>query len=658
MTIKFVSDIGKTYDSSPAKQPFQLDSHPEFTFNTPVGLCCDNYKRVWIADTGNNRLVIMDAQLQRVMKVYGEPGAGNQQFNMPFRLVHHPSKPLIYVSDMANRRIHILSYSRNLVIQQVSLFGDSGPEQHRLVGPNGLTFVGDTLCIADEFYVNSEGGGRIVLFSEQGKYLSSIENISGASDPGLLWPQGLSADNQGNLYIANTGFYNVVRCDLQGNGVAFPATGTVEIDGLDLSRDVSVIDDLIYIPGGTANKIDRYLLDGQPLDPLGEFFAPIQVTKHPSRKKQLLVVEPILATVNAVEPLLNTAIVKRSAGNARNNQGQFHFITSATATSISEQKATPTRQANNPLGLMMDFWLRWLEFGVNLWQPNSNHQTDAWILDSANRQIKKSPLQVTGKESQVKSESYFPLIPGALGIEAFHPAKPLPEQMAPGTAVFFVTNYLSGFVSLLQYNPFLDDLVHFTFFGGYGSEPWQLKRPQGLAIHSPSGNIYIADSGNNRISHWRINRFGIVGLVGTFGEEGQGNGQFKTPSDITVDKEGKLYVTDQFNNRIQVFDKDGNYLSQFGQGGYGTDSSNFLLPTSIQSSNGHLVVNDLVNRAIKVFKQDGSFVTSYSGMGAIPESGQLWMPYLLHANDKQILVPDCALNRVNIYQYATPKEGS
>ncbi len=679
MNIQYQHSIGLNYTESVPTLPFKLSDHPHFTFNSPVGLCSDRYNRIWVADTGNNRIVIVDQSLSRVLQVFGTPGGEAGQFNMPFRLLHHPEKSWIYVSDLANRRIQILQYSRNLTIKTIALFGNSGPANNQLQGPNGLAFCEGKLCVADEFYVNEEGGGRVAIFSEDGTFLSDIQTIEGATDPGLLWPQGLSSDSEGLLYIANTGFYNIVRCDLNGKGVPFPATGTPEIDDLDLSRDASVIGDTIYIPGGYANQICRYTTEGERLAPLGQFFAPIQVIPHPKNKQQLIVSEPILATINlfpkdGIAPL---GVSEKIAGPPRNNPGQFYFVTSAITETIRAQKTkneatespsnanhlgefnpfNPLDWMNTSLKLWTNSWGQWMDLLFNGWFPQGpkpkNLREDAWLLDGANRQIKRSTL--TTSDASATAESLFPLMPGALGIDAFHPKVKIPGQVAPGTALFLVTNYLSGFVSVLQYNPYLDDLVHFTYFGGYGSEPWQLKKPQGIAVNDHTGDIYIADSGNHRIAHWRISKAGIIGFINTYGSQGDGDGEFSNPSDVAVDSSGQLYVADQMNNRIQVLDEAGQYRYQFGQQGYGENNDRFLLPTSIQASEQHLFVNDLVNRSLKMFTQSGEFITSFSGLGAHPGTGQLWMPYLLHAHNGHLIVPDCATNQVHLYRYTDDK---
>lgn len=681
MDVQYLHSIGSNVNPACPQTPFKLTSQPSFTFNSPVGVCCDQFNRVWVADTGNNRIVVLNTDMTKVVKVYGQPGVEPGQFNMPFRLLHHPEKPWVYVSDLANRRVQILTYNRNLTISPVTAFGNTGDEHQQLQGPNGLTFCDGKLCIADEFFVNADGGGRVAIFTEHGEFINDIQSIDGATDPGLLWPQGISSDDRGNLYIANTGFYNVVRCDLSGKGVPFSATGTPEIDDLEISRDVSVINDILYVPGGSANHINRYSMSGEALLPLGEFFAPIQVTQHPKSNEHFIVTEPILATVGRYLVVDNApvAIPEQVSGPTRSNPGQFYFVTSAITETIRQPAEKKTisplpRQSYTPLPVYNPFNpVKWAFDSVNAWSQNwqqmaenwenlsnsmlrgflpyppraKNTHEDVWLLDSANRQIKRA--EISAPDNNAKPESLFPLIPGALGIDAFHSPVTISGQLAPNTALFLVSNYLSGFVSVLQYNPYLDDLVHFSFFGGYGTEPWQLNRPQGIVVNDASGDIYIADSGNHRISHWRISKNGIIGFINTYGEQGKGDGQFSGPSDVSLDPSGNLYITDQMNNRIQVFNSEGEYLYQFGQQGYGTDNDNFLLPTSIQATDKYLIINDLVNRSLKFFTHQGQYLDSFSGLGAAPNTGQLWMPYLLHANNNKLIVPDCATNQVHLY---------
>ncbi|MDE1873440.1 MAG: SBBP repeat-containing protein, partial [Thaumarchaeota archaeon] len=73
-----------------------------------------------------------------------------------------------------------------------------------------------------------------------------------------------------------------------------------------------------------------------------------------------------------------------------------------------------------------------------------------------------------------------------------------------------------------------------------------------------SGNIYVADSGNDRIV-----KFDPSGnYLMQFGISGNDDGQFMDPRGVAVDKSGNLYVADTTNNRIEKLDSSGKFISQ------------------------------------------------------------------------------------------------
>ncbi|ABC27189.1 uncharacterized conserved protein [Hahella chejuensis KCTC 2396] len=657
MLLSYRSSLGHTETAATVATPFVLATHPEFTFNSPVGLAVDRHRRIWIADTGNNRLVIMNSYLSEVLAVFGGPGKEPGRFNMPFRLCPHPTKALMYVSDLANRRIQVIAYRKDLQLEVVNVFfGDK--QKDPLVGPNGLTFVDGYLCVADEFYANSEGDSRIAIFTEAGEFSHDIQHIDCSGEQlTLLWPQGLSTDEEGRLYIANTGHANVLRCNLQGKGVPFATGGRSELTGLGVARDVTVAHGRLYIPGSGEYQIGVFDREGQPLDSMHGFFAPIQVTAVPGKTNRLLVSDPILATVYLLDPKdlipgLDTPTFIAQAGNPRSNPGQFYYVTSVAMVDKPRVRPPQVDPASPfwPAQMSAQWWFHYWDACQLWWRSARNVREDpdvgVWMMNAVPRTVLHSDLN---EQVETPEQISYAMFAGMLGVDIYQPPHPLPGQVDADAPLLLLGNYLSGFISILQYNPFLNDLTLYAFFGGPGDDPWELSKPMGMAV-SPQGDIYIADSGNHRISQWRIDSHGIVGHVRTFGRFGAGPGEFHSPSDVTLDESGRVYVSDQFNNRIQIFKADGTYIGAFGQAGYGDTGDHFLLPTGVHYVNGHLVVNDLVNRALKVFTPDGQFICSYAGLGAEPGTGQLWMPFLLHGAGNFIAVPDCALNVVHLYE--------
>jgi hypothetical protein len=90
------------------------------------------------------------------------------------------------------------------------------------------------------------------------------------------------------------------------------------------------------------------------------------------------------------------------------------------------------------------------------------------------------------------------------------------------------------------------------------------NHPTEMIAH-PNGDIYVTDGYRNS----RVHRFTRDGrLVKSWGTPGNGEGQFHLPHSIAFDPEGKLYVADRANKRIQIFSPDGDYLGMWtGMGG-------------------------------------------------------------------------------------------
>ena len=85
------------------------------------------------------------------------------------------------------------------------------------------------------------------------------------------------------------------------------------------------------------------------------------------------------------------------------------------------------------------------------------------------------------------------------------------------------------------------------------------NHPTDTAV-SPSGDIYVSDGYGNSSVH----RFSSDGrYISSFGSPGTGPGQFKVPHSLRVSSDGRVFVCDRENNRVQVFTAEGQYLSEW-----------------------------------------------------------------------------------------------
>ena len=100
----------------------------------------------------------------------------------------------------------------------------------------------------------------------------------------------------------------------------------------------------------------------------------------------------------------------------------------------------------------------------------------------------------------------------------------------------------------------------------------QFSSPKGVAFDS-SGNVWVADSGNNRIEEFNSSGSyltaigaGYNGISGAIGSTGIGSGQFNVPEGIAIDSSNNIWVADYNNNRVQELNSSGSFLNGIGAG--------------------------------------------------------------------------------------------
>jgi sugar lactone lactonase YvrE len=105
------------------------------------------------------------------------------------------------------------------------------------------------------------------------------------------------------------------------------------------------------------------------------------------------------------------------------------------------------------------------------------------------------------------------------------------------------------------------------------------------------------------------------------GSAGTGNGQFKHPAGVASDAEGNIWVADMENNRLQKFDREGKYITQFGKEGGG--KCELKRPKSVAiDSKGNIWVDDAGNERVTEFNEAGECFTQFGEMGT--KEGQLY----------------------------------
>ena len=159
----------------------------------------------------------------------------------------------------------------------------------------------------------------------------------------------------------------------------------------------------------------------------------------------------------------------------------------------------------------------------------------------------------------------------------------MPRAVSASVATAKFTSLIRGTTALSSLTPRAYRCSH-SAVSAVRSE--QFRHPTDLVVDA-RGNVYIVDSGNNRIKKYDFSG----NLSATWGE-----GQFREPSHIARDRWNYLYVTDRGARNVQLFTLDGKALMAFGD-------ETLLEPTGIAiSRDGRIFITDFGANNIKVFE--------------------------------------------------------
>ena len=127
--------------------------------------------------------------------------------------------------------------------------------------------------------------------------------------------------------------------------------------------------------------------------------------------------------------------------------------------------------------------------------------------------------------------------------------------LQPGTGNVFVANRESD-----QVEVFSPTGTTLAIDGTNGTADGDFSFPQGIAF-APNGDLYVSDTGNDRIQEFTVNSNGTLNFVASFGTAGSGSsakaGELNQPTEIAVASDGTLWVADTLNNRIQSMSPSG-----------------------------------------------------------------------------------------------------
>lgn len=195
-----------------------------------------------------------------------------------------------------------------------------------------------------------------------------------------------------------------------------------------------------------------------------------------------------------------------------------------------------------------------------------------------------------------------------------------------------------------------------TQVGSFGAD--ELVRPGGIAIDRENRFVYVADAGNDVVDVFDADSYKFLRQIGkpSHKHDQSDTGTFSLPECVAVDKDGNLYVTDTFNNRVEVFDADGEFISTFGKNGDGP--ADLERPKGLAiDSDGHIWIVDAAQNLVKVFTKEGRLLIYFGGEGNYP--GQFMGPFGITIDrSNRVIVSETFPGRVQVFRYVTDAQAA
>lgn len=554
------------------------------TLNYPFGLARDLLGNLYIADSGNNRIRMVDTNgiittvAGNGSAAYGGDGgaATNGALNNPLGVV--------------------LDRQGNLYI------ADSGNDRIREVSTNGIitTFAGG----------GSGGDGGAATNAALNNPLASVSS-----------PLGVALDSRGNLYIADGNKCSIREVDTNGiiTTVAGNGSQTFSGDGgpatnASFNVPYGVAFDSagnMYVADTGNNRIRKIHYTGDPVLNLPA------ITTNSAGNYSVIINGPfgsVTSLVAVLTVVLPPAIVTQPTNQIAVSGSNVNFSVTATGTP--------------PLGYS------WYLNGQTLLQNGSNSSlTLSAVMPTDN-----------GNYTVVVSNSYGSVTSQVATLTVgFPPGVTISgsQSVLPGNDVFLSASATGTgpFSYQWQFNGtnLPNDIITTVAGNGSGTYAGDGGSPVNASLYAPrgvcvgtSGEFYIGDSSNNRVR--KVDATGIISTIagnGTQSFSGDGglatNASLVAPFGVEVDSLGNVYVADSGNSRIRIIDTNG-MINTFAGGGSGVagdaaTNASLLSPRAVTlDSFGNLYIADTGNNLVRKVDTN-NILTTVAGGGSGSDGG-------------------------------------
>ena len=179
-----------------------------------------------------------------------------------------------------------------------------------------------------------------------------------------------------------------------------------------------------------------------------------------------------------------------------------------------------------------------------------------------------------------------------------------------------------------------------------------VDRLSSVSVDKAGTRVYVVDIGGVGSEMHRIRVFDAINgeHLFDFGKRGDKGGEFNLPRDIVVGNEGRLYVVDGGNFRVQIFDAKGKYLQSFGT--VGKQMGSFARPKEIAAdAEGNVYVVDSAFGNFQIFNPEGELLMFVGDRSETDGPGRYMLPSGITVDeDGRVYVVDQWFRKVDVYR--------
>jgi VCBS repeat-containing protein len=570
----------------------QLQSSPapgtgDGDFDDIRGISVDSAGSVFVCDTNNERVQELNGTLDYVAN-FGTSGTGNGNFaanNGAWDLAHD-SGDALFVVDRGNSRVQKFS-SANAYSSQFGSFDDGTPavdysELWTLQNTFGTTGSGNdnfdtpaqvAVDSSGNTYVADTANNRLVKRNSAGVFQAAITGLTGIT--------GVCVDPSDNIYVSQAGGANVFK--------KYNASLTLQWTGVDADswREIASDGTYVFVLYGSVNKIRRVsAADG--------FTGATDLSSSGSGNGQITGATGIDTdgTYIYVVDAGNNRVQKLTTAGVYVSQFSIPASCRGCALNVANTQLYVANFANNLVnhyttdGALLDTFAQAAAEGIAVHTDGT-----VWVTNATSDNLTEWELVITAAVDAIPPATGTFNLPESIAIKTSSGRIYVSDTANHRVQYFTSAGAYEGTIGANTHNASTGVMVASVDTGKFDT-------PTGIAINQSTGDVYVVDSGNDRVQ-----QFTATGtFIRTFGTTGTSDGQFTTPTAIAIHPVlYTVYVADSTRDDVQIFSSSGTFITKLGSTGSGNGQFNAPSGLAFDATGANFYVSDLTNENVQEF---------------------------------------------------------